>query len=179
MGVGTGATVGKLFREESWMKGGLGVAKVSLPGGVVVTALTVVNAFGDVLGKDGRVLAGARLNGDFANAHEYMLRLTEHPHFGRMEQTTLSVVITNARFRKPQCHLIARMAHDGMARAISPIHTPWTGTWCSCCRWVTRSATSSRRGRQHVMWWRPASAGPCAWPTAWGECRPCATWSDP
>lgn len=127
VGVGTGATVGKLFREESWMKGGLGLAKVSLPGGVVVTALTVVNAFGDVLGKNGRVLAGARVNGDFANAHEYMLRLTEHPHFGRMEQTTLSVVITNAHFRKPQCHLIARMAHDGMARAISPIHTPVDG----------------------------------------------------
>jgi len=124
---GTGATVGKLFREDSWMKGGIGLSKMSLPGGVIVAALSVVNAFGDVLAEDGSVLAGALLDGEFVNSHEYVLRLTEHPHFGRMEQTTLSVVITNARFRKIQCAAIARMAHDGMARAISPVHTPVDG----------------------------------------------------
>lgn len=127
VGVGTGATVGKLFREDSWMKGGFGMAKVSLPGNVSVTALSAVNAFGDVLDEEGRVLAGARIDGEFVNSHEYMLRLADHPHFWRMEQTTLSVVITNARFRKAQCHVIARMAHDGMARAISPVHTPVDG----------------------------------------------------
>lgn len=127
VGVGTGATVGKLFREDSWMKGGIGFSKVSLPGGVIVAALSVVNAFGDVLAEDGSVLAGALLDGEFVNSHEYVLRLTEHPHFGRMEQTTLCVVITNARFRKIQCAAIARMAHDGMARAISPVHTPVDG----------------------------------------------------
>ena len=37
------------------------------------------------------------------------------------------VNITNARFRKIQCAAIARMAHDGMARAISPVHTPVDG----------------------------------------------------
>ena len=127
VGAGTGATVGKLFREDSWMKGGIGLSKMSLPGGVIVAALSVVNAFGDVLAEDGSVLAGALLDGEFVNSHEYVLRLTEHPHFGRMEQTTLSVVITNARFRKIQCAAIARMAHDGMARAISPVHTPVDG----------------------------------------------------
>lgn len=127
VGVGTGATVGKLFREDSWMKSGVGLSKMSLPGSVTVAALTVVNAFGDVLAEDGSVLAGALVDGEFVNSHEYILRLTEHPHFGRMEQTTLSVVITNARFSKTQCAAIARMAHDGMARAISPVHTPVDG----------------------------------------------------
>lgn len=127
VGVGTGATVGKIFREESWMKGGLGLAKISLPGGVVVAAISVVNAFGDILAEDGSVLAGALVGGEFLNSHQYVLRLHEHPHFGRMEATTLSVVITNAAFRKVQCAAIARMAHDGMARAISPVHTPVDG----------------------------------------------------
>ena len=127
VGVGTGATVGKVFGEDSWMKGGIGLAKISLPGSVVVAALTVVNAFGDVLAEDGSVLAGAMANGEFVNSREYVLRLTEHPHFGRMEATTLSIVLTNAALRKVQCAAIARMAHDGMARAISPVHTPVDG----------------------------------------------------
>ena len=60
VGVGTGATIGKILGEDGWMKGGFGVSSVTLAGGVTVTALTVVNAFGDVLAEDGSILAGAR-----------------------------------------------------------------------------------------------------------------------
>jgi L-aminopeptidase/D-esterase-like protein len=143
VGVGTGATVGKILGADGWMKGGFGVASVPLPGGVTVTALTVVNAFGDVLGEDGRILAGAlepaqtgeagegpRGTGGraFIDSHRYLLALEEHPRFDdRIEHTTLSVVVTDARLTKTQCSQVARMAHDGFARAISPVHTPVDG----------------------------------------------------
>lgn len=154
VGVGAGATVGKILGEDGWMKGGFGVAGVNLPGGVTVTALTVVNAFGDVLAEDGSVLAGARALGSgatagaraaqataaagggepmpggpvFLDTHRYLLSLEDHPRFSnRIEHTTLSVVVTDARLDKTQCWQVARMAHDGFARAISPVHTPVDG----------------------------------------------------
>ena len=143
VGVGTGATIGKILGEEGWMKGGFGVAGLRLPGGAAVVALTVVNSFGDVLAEDGTILAGARSGGlgptevregaasregRFLDTQEYVLALEDHPRFGsRIENTTLSVVITDARLDKIQCHQIARMAHDGYARAIRPVHTPVDG----------------------------------------------------
>lgn len=148
VGVGTGATVGKILGEAGWMKGGFGVASVCLPGGVTVTALTVVNAFGDVLAEDGTVLAGARRGAggseaggseagegpravgadQFLDTHRYLLKLEEHPRFATaVEHTTLSVVVTDAKLDKTQCAQVARMAHDGLARAIAPVHTPVDG----------------------------------------------------
>lgn len=149
VGVGTGATVGKIIGEDGWMKGGFGVAASCLPGDVTVTALTVVNAFGDVLAEDGSVLAGARRvleevgesaprvvagaqrgdgAGPFVDTHSYLLALTDHPRFdNRIEHTTLSVVATNALLTKTECSQVARMAHDGLAWAVRPVHTPVDG----------------------------------------------------
>lgn len=58
VGAGTGATVGKLLGRAGACPGGVGTASVRLPGGAVVGALAVVNAVGDVHGRDGRLLAG-------------------------------------------------------------------------------------------------------------------------
>ncbi|MHB9150455.1 MAG: P1 family peptidase [Thermoleophilia bacterium] len=143
VGVGTGATIGKILGEDGWMKGGFGVAAVDLPGGVTVMALTVVNAFGDVLAEDGTVLGGARAPGtaveagegarattglQFLDSARYLRSLQDHPRFNdRIEHTTLSVVVTDARLDSTQCGQIARMTHDGFARAISPVHTPVDG----------------------------------------------------
>src|SRR3989304_1071865 len=61
VGAGTGATVGKLFGIERAMKGGVGTSSVQGPKGLIVGALVVVNAFGDVLDSvSNRILAGAR-----------------------------------------------------------------------------------------------------------------------
>ena len=60
MGAGTGAAVGKLRGREFSVKSGIGLAKQHLPQGAKLTALAVVNAFGDVIGEDGEVLAGTR-----------------------------------------------------------------------------------------------------------------------
>ena len=131
VGVGTGATVGKVLGETGWMKGGFGAAAMTLPGDVRVAALTVANAFGDVLAEDGSILAGARAGGaggGFVDAHRFLLAQHDYPLFERAGQnTTLSVVVTNADLRKIECLMVARMAHNGLARTISPVHTPVDG----------------------------------------------------
>lgn len=143
VGVGTGATVGKILGEQGWMKGGFGVAGLRIPGGATVVALTVVNAFGDVVAEDGTILVGARSGGlgsaevregaasresRFLDTHEYLLGLYDHPRFAtRAENTTLSVVVTDACLDKIECYQVARMAHDGYARAVRPVHTPVDG----------------------------------------------------
>jgi len=127
VGAGTGATVGKLLNFEGLMKGGVGLASVEIGGGVTVSALTVVNALGDVLDERGEILAGARRGGGFAGSKASLLTMTSAPVFGAIESTTLAVVMTDAALDKLQCAIVARMAHDGMARAIDPVHTPRDG----------------------------------------------------
>lgn len=129
VGVGTGATIGKVRREEGWMRGGFGADRVSIGDGTTILALTVVNAFGDVVGEDGGILAGARgEDQSFLDTRSHLLNLEGHPRLGRgLEHTTLSVLVTDAGLTKTECWQVARMAHDGMARAISPVHTPVDG----------------------------------------------------
>ena len=127
VGAGTGATVGKLLNFEGMMKGGVGLASVEVGGGVTVSALTVVNALGDVLDESGEILAGARRSGGFVGSKASLLAMTSAPVFGAIESTTLSVVITDAALDKLQCGIVARMGHDGLARAVDPVHTPVDG----------------------------------------------------
>jgi L-aminopeptidase/D-esterase-like protein len=111
------------------MKGGLGTASLRLAGGTVVAALAVVNAFGDVVDEGGRVLAGAR-SADGARLDPALPALLRGvvpgaPAEGR--NTTLAVVATNAVLTKAEAAHVARMAQDGLARAIVPAHTPVDG----------------------------------------------------
>ncbi len=127
VGVGTGATVGKVLGPEHAMKGGLGSASMELPGGLVVASLVAVNAFGDVRDPStGEILAGPRLEGGtLADSVEYLMEASHFMRWG--ENTTLGVVATNARLTKPQLTRVAQMAHDGLARTISPVHTSIDG----------------------------------------------------
>jgi L-aminopeptidase/D-esterase-like protein len=127
VGVGTGATVGKLFSFEGLMKGGVGLASVRIGGGVTVSALAVVNALGDVLDERGGILAGARRGAAFAGSKAALLAMESAPVFSAIESTTLSVVMTDASLDKLECGVVARMAHDGLARSIDPVHTPRDG----------------------------------------------------
>jgi len=130
VGAGTGATVGKLFGIAASTKGGVGVAMVALPRGTMVQALTVVNAFGDVVGPaSGQVIAGARTapeSREFANTARQMLLGRVHKKFGGTN-TTLAVVMTNAGLSKLEATELARMAQDGLTRAIRPVHTRFDG----------------------------------------------------
>jgi L-aminopeptidase/D-esterase-like protein len=131
VGAGAGATVGKMGQGRS-MKGGLGSASITLPNGLVVAALVAVNAVGDVIDPaTGQVVAGVRTEDGkgLADARKLLrsgalIRRTP-PRAG--ENTTIGVVATNAKLTKVQAQKIAQMAHDGYARAISPVHTPGDG----------------------------------------------------
>jgi L-aminopeptidase/D-esterase-like protein len=126
VGAGTGATLGKWAGIETRMKGGVGYAD-SRQGDLEVSALAVVNAVGDVIDADGSILAGAR------DADRHWLggegRVRELWRLGQKDRgnTTLVVVITNARLSKVDACRVAERAHDGMARAIVPVHTSFDG----------------------------------------------------
>ncbi len=128
VGAGAGATVGKIRGRDRAMKGGIGTASIELPSGLVVAALIAVNAVGDVVDPaTGRVVAGVRTEDGRALADARKL-LRETPPAGRPgENTTIGVVATNARLTKAQATKVAQMAHDGLARAIYPAHTPMDG----------------------------------------------------
>lgn len=129
VGAGTGATVGKCHGRDHWCKGGLGAASVRLESGATVAALVAVNAFGDVLGEDGQVIAGAWEAGrGFVDARGEMLDgAARHARLRDMSNTTLCVVATDARIDKPGCTHLARQAHAGLARAIAPYGTALDG----------------------------------------------------
>ncbi|NPA91724.1 MAG: P1 family peptidase [Chloroflexi bacterium] len=127
VGAGTGATVGKLLGPRYMMKGGLGSASVKIGRGITVGALVAVNALGDVVDPDtGKILAGARkpVVGGFLNTAQALRGNLGQTILNRMGQnTTLAVVATDARLTKAEVNALATMAHDGLARAIRPVHT--------------------------------------------------------
>ncbi|MBI2939531.1 MAG: P1 family peptidase [Chloroflexi bacterium] len=131
VGAGTGATVGKLFGMGHAVKGGIGTAAMALGEEVHVGALAVVNAFGDIVEPaTGRIIAGARRDGRYCNTASTLL---EQPSLARARgwrqptNTTLVVVATNARLTREQAAWLAEVAHDGLALAVRPVHTPLDG----------------------------------------------------
>ncbi len=126
VGAGLGATTVNL-------KGGIGSASVMTEGGLTVGALAVVNAVGSVTVGDGPHFWAAAFeqHGEFGGRGQPNqigpddLRLRAKG--GPLASTTLAVVATDARLSKAQCHRLAVMAHDGLARAIYPVHTPLDG----------------------------------------------------
>ncbi|MDP8945040.1 MAG: P1 family peptidase [Actinomycetota bacterium] len=127
VGAGTGATVGKVLGMDRAMKGGVGSASVYLDSGLVVGALAAVNAFGEVRDpRTRKVLAGPRLeDGTLGDTLELLPEAAERLRWG--ESTTLGIVATNARLSKPQVSKVAQMGHDGLARAVYPVHTTVDG----------------------------------------------------
>lgn len=130
VGAGAGATVGKLFGGARAMKGGVGTASITLPDGLTVSAIVVVNAVGDVIDPStGAVVAGVRSadGKSLADARRLIRAGATRPGVRTGENTTIGVVATNATLTKAQATKVAQMAHDGMARAISPSHTMGDG----------------------------------------------------
>ncbi len=126
-GAGAGATVGKLLGPGQAMRGGVGTAAVALDDGLVVAALVVVNAVGDVIDPAAdRILAGARSpDGGLADARLVLRQGAAEAPPG--QNTTVGVVATNALLTQAQATKVAQMAHDGIARTIVPSHTPADG----------------------------------------------------
>jgi L-aminopeptidase/D-esterase-like protein len=127
IGAGAGVFVGKWAGFEAMMKGGFGLAGMQL-GDLVVGAAAVVNCIGDVLNSDGSVLAGARSPAGGHMVEQYPLRYMSAavtPPEGT--NTTLVVVMTNAKLTKLESYRLAQNAHDGMAIAIRPAHMDHEG----------------------------------------------------
>ena len=138
VGVETGATVGKLFGVERTMKGGVGTSSIAGPKGLVVGALVAVNAFGDVFHPDtGKILAGARISSkslQFANSAKWIKQGIIRRQFGATGpsdpssfNTTLGVIATNASLSKKEIQQVAQIAHSGLAKIISPLHSTFDG----------------------------------------------------
>lgn len=128
VGAGTGATVGKVLGAKSAMKGGVGTWAVR-SGDLVVGALAVVNAFGDVRARDGTILAGARGEKDWVDAARYLAAGGKPAgSFHRPGvNTTLVVVGTNARLDRIRLYQVAKMAADALSWRITPVGTAVDG----------------------------------------------------
>jgi L-aminopeptidase/D-esterase-like protein len=128
-GAGAGATVGKLFGIEHAMKGGQGSASC-VSDEIVVGALVVVNAFGDITDVQGNLLAGARVSPDlleFADSQRLLMDGKAESRRISVENTTLAVVAVNAALNKITASRIACQATLGLGRVIRPFHSQVDG----------------------------------------------------
>ena len=124
VGAGAGATLGKLAGMARAMKSGIGSAAISMPDGLIVAALVVVNPLGDVIDPaTGKVVAGARTPGGNGFADARVIMRSGTPRVNRGDNSTIGVIATNARLTKAQASYLAQLTDDGYARAIWPIHT--------------------------------------------------------
>jgi L-aminopeptidase/D-esterase-like protein len=136
VGVGTGASVGKMFGANLATKTGVGTASMDIGGGVIVGALVAVNAWGDVVDpRTNKIIAGLR------SGKVGPLRIGKKEYFadtlammrtriGRgllgfatRANTVVGVVATNAKLDKAGATKVAQMAQDGIGRTIRPAHT--------------------------------------------------------
>lgn len=124
IGAGFGATAGRL-------KGGLGTASLVLDSGITVGALVACNALGNACGADGHFHAAPfEMDSEFGGMGQgpkEPIAASFANKLDAMENTTIAIVATDAALDKPACHRMAVAAHDGMARAVQPAHTPMDG----------------------------------------------------
>lgn len=123
VGAGTGATIGSI-------KGGIGTAGVVLDSGITVAALVVANAAGSAVDPEtgvlyGELLGGGRTAYPAPEVHEAARRRLAEAAAKNAPpplNTTLAVVATDADLTRAQAHKLAGTAHDGIARAVRPVH---------------------------------------------------------
>ena len=134
VGAGRGARAGL-------RKGGVGSASLDLGEGLIVGALVAVNSVGSVFMPDGKTywawafeldaeLGGAAPPGAGMDLSDPIAEDSRLAELGRLQagaNTTLGVVACTADLSTAECKRIAMMAHDGIARAVRPAHTPFDG----------------------------------------------------
>ena len=124
VGVGTGATVGKVLGTEQAMKGGFGFASLQVAGGPEVAAAVAVNAYGDVRDpQSGSIVAGCREEAGahrLAQADRVLAVMPSEPRHPWEGNTTLAVVMTDARLDKIAARKVCEMAFGGFYRALVP-----------------------------------------------------------
>lgn len=127
VGAGTGCSVGKYRGMARAMKSGFGTYAAQT-GPLKVGALVAVNARGDIY--EGRVQIAGLLNEDktaLSNTLEELFQDVAARDDLSPSNTTLGIVVTNAKLNKTQLTKVAGMTHNGYARAIRPVHTSTDG----------------------------------------------------
>jgi L-aminopeptidase/D-esterase-like protein len=126
VGAGTGALCGGI-------KAGFGYAETQLPSGISVAAAVVVNAAGSAVDPTtGRLWADHRQLLARPTDLERDALATAYAAAQTSYATTIGVILTNAILSKAQASKLAAVAHDGMARAIRPIHSMLDGDTVFC-----------------------------------------------
>jgi L-aminopeptidase/D-esterase-like protein len=126
VGAGTGAVCGGI-------KGGFGYAEQGIDTGVSVAAVVVVNAAGSVVDPGtGRLWADRTQLLATPHDQERQALTTTYAQAQRSAATTIGVVMTDATLTKAQATKIAAVSHDGMARAIRPVHSMFDGDTVFC-----------------------------------------------
>lgn len=127
VGAGTGAHAGVL-------KGGIGSASAVLPSGVTVGAVVVNNCVGDVVDPATGLPWASYLSVELglvspppAQVAAYEALVAERDCFAQAFNSSIGVVATDAKLSPSACRRVAIAAHDGLARAIRPSHTPMDG----------------------------------------------------
>ena len=129
VGAGTGSTVAKAGRGDEARPGGVGLASVTV-GGARVAAIMVANSVGGIWDDE---------------RNEWIAPLTAWDHGGNLfpgANTTIGVVVTDARLDKAQANRVATIAHDGIARAVRPAHTMYDGDTVFCLATAEKPAAA-------------------------------------
>ncbi len=131
IGVGKGATVGKIRGAKNSCKSGVGAATVKVMG-INVTAIVAVNAMGDVVDEKGNIIAGAKSkDGKFIDT-ERVLATGDVGALLLGTNTTIGCILTDANIDKVHANKLASISHNGLARAIRPVHTDYDGDTMFC-----------------------------------------------
>jgi len=134
VGVGTGATVGKIFGGLRCMKSGLGTASFKSQE-LIIGAIVAVNCLGDVIDPEsGEIIAGVLSENkkEFANTMSFLRNFPQGNGSNFSKNTTIGVIATNAKLTKAGATKVAMMSQDGYARTISPAHTMFDGDTIFC-----------------------------------------------
>jgi len=145
IGAGKGAVAGK-------KPGGIGSTSLDMGDGLMVGALVAVNSVGSVYMPDGETFwaqpfaLGDELGGQKGNPNQDPA-VTPLPDDSKLSSikpgtnTTIGVIATSAKLTTAECKRVAMMAHDGFARAIRPVHTPFDGDTIFCISGGTTEIT--------------------------------------
>ncbi|OUO90481.1 peptidase S58 [Gordonibacter sp. An230] len=129
VGAGCGASVGKILGKERAMKAGFGLCGLRF-GKLACVAMVALNAFGNVRDETGAWIAGCR--GEDGRVMDPLAAFAaasapQAPTAGPCANTTIGLVLTNARLTKAQATKASSVVHDAYARAIKPVHTSGDG----------------------------------------------------
>ncbi|SEA64562.1 L-aminopeptidase/D-esterase [Thalassobacillus cyri] len=125
-GAGTGTSIGKVLGPEQAMKGGIGSYALQAAD-IQIGALVAVNSFGDILDPEtGKLIAGVyeKDSLELLSTENILINQIKTADANRFSgNTSIGVIMTNAKLSKAQANKIASIAHDGFARTMRPSHT--------------------------------------------------------